>query len=55
MALEYAKDKIRINAIAPGGIQTEMIDKFLEAAEKAGTLEETEARLKAANPMLGAS
>ena len=29
-ALEYAKSKIRINAIAPGGVQTEMANRVTE-------------------------
>ena len=31
MALEYAPNKIRINAVAPTGIETEMIRKWMEA------------------------
>lgn len=32
-ALEYAKQGIRVNAIAPAAIQTEMIDRFVGAGE----------------------
>lgn len=32
-ALEYAKQGIRVNAIAPAAIQTEMVDRFVGAGE----------------------
>jgi len=37
-ALEYAKQKIRVNAVAPGGVKTPMLERFLHGnpeAEKA--------------------
>lgn len=37
-ALEYAKQKIRINAVAPGAIDTPMIDRFTQSIPRA-TLE----------------
>jgi NAD(P)-dependent dehydrogenase (short-subunit alcohol dehydrogenase family) len=36
-ALEHAKDKIRINAVCPGAIQTEMIDRFIHNDQTART------------------
>lgn len=29
IALEFAKEKIRVNAVAPGGVETPMFDRFL--------------------------
>lgn len=37
MALEYAPNKIRINAVAPTGIETEMIRKWMEAQPGKGS------------------
>ena len=48
MALEYAKDKIRINAIAPTVIVTEPIQKLIDTdPDMAKTL------ITNSNPMLG--
>jgi NAD(P)-dependent dehydrogenase (short-subunit alcohol dehydrogenase family) len=30
VALEYAKQNVRVNAVAPGGVETPMFDRFLE-------------------------
>ena len=32
-ALEYAKERIRVNAVAPAAIQTEMMDRFVGPGE----------------------
>lgn len=47
-ALEYGKSGIRVNAVSPGGIQTDMIDRFVGTPEA-----ETEFRqqLKAMHPV----
>ena len=50
MALEYAPDKIRINAIAPTAIETDMIRKFLaDAPDK----EQAHAAIRRTNPLVG--
>ncbi|MDB5312661.1 MAG: short-chain dehydrogenase/reductase [Gemmataceae bacterium] len=33
-ALEYAKQGVRVNAVAPGGIQTDMVDRFAAGEEE---------------------
>ena len=50
MALEYAPNKIRINAIAPGVIETEMIKKYIETSPDP---EKTKNRFSEENPLLG--
>jgi len=50
MALEYAPNKIRINAIAPTVIETDMVRKYLAgAADK----EQAQAVISDTNPMVG--
>ena len=50
MALEYAPNKIRINAIAPTVIETDLIRKFKENAEDK---EQAAAVLASTNPLVG--
>ena len=50
MALEYAPNKIRINAIAPTVIETDMVRKFLEGAEDKA---QAQAVVSDTNPMVG--
>ena len=50
MALEYAPNKIRINAIAPGPIETEMIKKYISTSPDP---EKTKARISENNPLVG--
>ena len=50
MALEYAPNKIRINAIAPGAIETEMIKKYIETSPDP---EKTKKRISENNPLVG--
>ena len=45
-ALEYAKQKIRVNAVAPGGVQTEMLDRVTGGADS-----EYRAKMAAMHPM----
>lgn len=45
VALEYARAGIRVNAVSPGPIQTEMFDRFAEANPAAGEF------FKTSNPM----
>ena len=48
MALEYAPNKIRINAIAPAVIVTETVQGMLETVP-----DMAKAMLRSANPLLG--
>ena len=50
MALEYAPNKIRINAIAPTGTETEMIKKYIETSPDP---EATKAQIAESNPLVG--
>ena len=50
MALEYAQQKIRVNAVAPTAIETELIRAYIENADD----KETARKLMTdVNPMLG--
>ena len=44
-ALEHARDNVRVNAVCPGGIQTEMIERFVQRDPAA------RASLEAAHPL----
>ena len=50
MALEYAPNKIRINAVAPTVIETDMVRKFLSTA---ADLEQAKAIVSDTNPLVG--
>ena len=50
MALEYAPNKIRINAIAPTVIETDMVRKYLSSAVDK---EQAKAVVSDTNPMVG--
>jgi NAD(P)-dependent dehydrogenase (short-subunit alcohol dehydrogenase family) len=48
LAVEYAKDKIRINCICPGAIDTPMLRRFIEASPDKKAMEE---QLAAMHPL----
>ena len=50
MALEYAPNKIRINAVAPTAIATDMVKEYIAASENK---EEARAIAANVNPLVG--
>ena len=45
-ALDYAKQRIRVNAVAPGGVQSEMLDRVT-----GGSNSESRAKMAAFHPV----
>lgn len=53
MALEYAPNKIRVNAVAPTAIETNLVKDFLASMTAAGKKDEALQTLAKTNPLVG--